>query len=63
MFRDKLYFMTRKESISYNRVMGAPGAKHPNRADRDRYDSLEMRVKDLSILRTETGHIPYMPVN
>lgn len=61
MFADNFYFMTREELVSYNRCMGTPGCKVPSREDEDRFFALQERVKDISILRTESGAIPYIP--
>lgn len=63
MFRDTLYFMNPSEHRSYNRCVGAPGCKLPTREDEDRFHSLEMKVGDITKLRTESGHKVYIPEN
>ena len=54
-----LYFMTRTELNSYNRVCGAGNCRAPDHKDRDRFNAL-MRKIDYrpEILRTDAGFRP-----
>jgi hypothetical protein len=58
MFRDDVYFMTRSQLISWNRVNRAPGAKYPTNADHQRVSNMMDIVGDPDILRTESGVAP-----
>lgn len=63
MFRDEFYFMTRVQTNAWNRVNQAGGCRAPDRKDFDIVDNMMLRVKDWTILRTEEGHIPVIPLN